>query len=120
MRCRRLLFPALLALAACSDHPLAGYWNQHTGTDADGMSLEFKIDGDAIMVHTAPDASGHHGHVDGTYTFDAKTGALTVNAALTGDDKATTWTGKLAGDKLELGAADTKLTFEKGTAAHGH
>jgi hypothetical protein len=115
-----LLFPALLVLAACSDHPLAGSWNQHTGADAEGMSLEFQTDGDEIMVHTAPDASGHHEHVHGTYTFDAASGALTVNAALIGDDKAKSWTGKLNGDKLELGAADTKLTFEKGSAAHGH
>ena len=76
---------ALLAsLAACGSDagastdagPIAGHWAQETGSDNKGMTLEFDADSDKLMVHTAPAEDGTHDHLDGTYSIDAKTGAV--------------------------------------------
>lgn len=121
LRTLLLLVAGLGCLAACGGHPLAGNWRQDTGGDTPGMTLSFDADSDRIMVHTAPTgADGHHDHVDGTYTFAQDSGAVTVRAFLLGNDQPGTWTGTLAGERLELGAADTRLAFTKGGDPHGH
>ncbi len=106
--------------AACSHHPLEGGFSQQVSGDGKGAHAEFDVSSNKFMLHTAPDAEGHHDHVDGSYTFDAATGAVTVNAALMGDKKPAVWTGKLSGDDLELSAGTDKLVFKRGGAAHGH
>jgi hypothetical protein len=121
MRLRQLWIVPLLFLAACgSDHPLAGNWSQELPGDAHGMSLEFQVDGDRVMVHTAPRPDGGHGHERGTYTWDAAAKSITVQAPLAGDGKATTWTGTVDGEHMELGSADGKLQFHRGGEAPGH
>ena len=107
-------------LAACGGHPLAGTWKQDTGGGAPGMTLSFEDGGSRLEVHTAPDASGHHEHEHGTYTFAADSGAVTVECELLGPGKPKAWTGALHGERLELGAADTRLVFTKGGDPHGH
>ncbi|MCA8965548.1 MAG: hypothetical protein H6838_20705 [Planctomycetes bacterium] len=101
-------------------HPLEGGFSQQVAGDGEGMHVEFDLESNKLLVHTAPDADGHHDHVDGTYTFDAATGAVTVNALLMGGKKPGTWTGKLTGDDLELSAGTDKLSFRRGGEAHGH
>lgn len=120
----RALFLVVLfsGLAACGGgHALAGNWRQETTGGAPGMTLSFDAGSDRIMVHTAPTGpDGHHDHVDGTYEFAPDSGAVTVRAALLGGDHPATWTGTLAGDRLELGAADARLAFSRGGDPHGH
>ena len=110
----------LLLLGACSDgHALAGNWSLASGADVEGMVVEFDGASDKVLVHA--DVDGRHVHIDGTYSFDAATMAVSVTAKLIGDDQPGEWTGKIVGgSKLELGAADTKLTFNKGGKPHGH
>lgn len=123
MKLRTLTLFASLFLAACGDsHPLAGSWSQETADGKAGMSLSFqtKEGGTAVMVHTAPRADGTHDHVEGSYTFDAATGAMTVDAELLGSGKPSKWAGKLDAGHIELAAADTKLKFHKGSDPHGH
>ncbi|MCB9877352.1 MAG: hypothetical protein H6835_07095 [Planctomycetes bacterium] len=123
MKLRALTLFASLSLAACGDsHPLAGSWSQETPDHKPGMSLSFetKEGGTRLQVHTAPDANDSHEHIHGTYTFDAATGAVSVDAELLGKGKPGKWTGKLADGHLELGAADTKLEFHQGKDPHGH
>jgi len=118
---RRLSYVvAPFLLVACGGHPLAGNWSQDLGEGKQGMSLTFEVGGERILVHTAPDAEGHHDHLDGTYTFDAASRAVTVQARLGGDGQPGSWTGAVDGDHLELGAADTKLSFHRGADPHGH
>ena len=81
MRLRLLPFVPFLIIAACTakaSHPLAGNWQQETGTDAKGMTLEIDPTGTAVNVHTAPGADGGHDHIDGTCTYDAASKAVTV------------------------------------------
>ena len=119
---------ALLAsLAACGSDagastdagPIAGHWAQETGSDNKGMTLEFDADSDKLMVHTAPAEDGTHDHLDGTYSIDAKTGAVTVTCELAGHDGGDSWQGKLQGDELKLTAGATSLTFQRGGNPHG-
>lgn len=126
---RNLLLLALLAVTAvaftsCVDpgSPMGGSWNQITGTDADGMTIDFEAHGNKVSVHFAPRPDGGHDHAAGelTYTYDDETKAVTVKAELLGHDKGDTWTGKLNGETLALGAADTALKFKRGEAAQGH
>lgn len=120
MRIRSLavLVPFVL-LAACSGgHALAGHWKAETppapftkvGLDIDGGS-------NAALAHLDT-ADGHSHPPKGTYTFDAATGAVTVNVKLLGDGKAETWAGKLTGDSLELVGGKDTLKFKKGGSAH--
>lgn len=122
MKIRALILSASLVLTACGRHPLAGSWTQRTTDDKPGMSLSFDVKegGTKLMVHTAPRADGTHSHVEGTYTFDAATGALTVAAELLGKDQPSSWVGRLVDDHFELGAADTKLEFHQGKDPHAH
>jgi len=129
MNFRNLFLVALLTvtavtIASCGDggSPMGGSWNQITGTDAEGMTIDFEKHGNKVAVHLAPDPDGGHGHADGelTYTYDDETKAVTVKAELLGHGKGDTWSGKLAGETLELGAADIVLKFKKGKSAHGH
>ena len=121
MKPRDLALTALLALAACgSDHPLDGHWAQDTGSDAQGIGIDFDGGSDKVFVHLAPNPDGTHGHAKGTYTWDAASQAVTVDAALLGDGEATSWSGKLAEGALELSASGTTLRFAKGGSAHGH
>lgn len=119
---RNLIFPALLTLAACGEHPMAGNWTQVTGTDKVGMTITFDGHSNKISVHLAPRADGGHDHAHGdlTYLYDDATQAVTVEAELLGANKPSSWAGKVNGTKLELGAADTKLQFEKGGKVAGH
>ena len=121
---RYLIFPALLTLAACGEpeHPMAGNWGEVTGSDKVGMTITFDGNSNKVNVHLAPRPDGSHGHAHGalTYTYDDATKAVTVEAELLGADKPSSWAGKVEGTKLELGAADTKLVFEKGGKPAGH
>ena len=57
--------------AGCGDHhPLEGGFSQQVAGDGEGMHAEFDLESNKLLVHTAPDADGHHDHVDGTYTFE--------------------------------------------------
>ena len=113
---------ATLTSCGGAGNPLAGSWNQITGTDAEGMTIDFEKHGDKVSVHLAPRPDGGHDHAEGelVYTYDAETKAVTVKAELMGRGKGDTWSGKLDGEILELGAADTVLKFQKGKPAHGH
>lgn len=117
---RFAMIAVLSAFAACSGHPLEGAWNEDLAGGKKGMTLEFNTKGTECMVHTAPAADGSHDHVKGTYTFDEKSNALTVNARLLGADKSDAFTGTLGNGHIELSSADGKLKFEKGDGAHGH
>ena len=121
MSTTRYILPALL-FAACggSAHPLAGNWAEELPGAAAGMSIEFDGKGDRVYVHTAPRPDGGHGHVHGTYTWDAIARSVTVKALLAGDGKADTWSGSVNGDHMELSSADGKLVFHRGGTPHGH
>ncbi len=126
MRKLLLAFVPALLFAACkhdhaaaSDHPLGGGWVQDTGSAAKGFSLTFNTKGSECQLHTAPAADGLHDHLDGTYTFDAATKALTVKAKLLGDGKADTWTGTVAAGRLELAGGTDKVVMKPGDP-HGH
>lgn len=110
---------ALFVLAACGDHhPLAGNWNQELPGGKAGIHLSFDTKGTALEAGTPPRADGTHDHLQGTYTFEATTRAVTVKLALLGADQPDTWTGKVDGEHLELAAGATKLTFHRGRHAH--
>jgi hypothetical protein len=116
-------FLPLLVLAACSNEPahvLAGNWTQELPGGAVGMSLEFDGKGERVVVHGAPRPDGSHGHPKATFTWDAATKTLTMKGDLVVDGKEGTWTGKLEGDRMELGAADGKLVFRRGGKPAGH
>ena len=113
----RCLLPILLLAACGSHHVLTGGWAQVTPDGTEGVSLVFDDTGTNISVHA------HHladPHPKATFTFDAATKAMTIECALLGDGKATTWKGSLNGDVLELSSADGKLTFRRGGHAQGH
>ena len=121
MRIRTLaLLASSLLFAGCSHHPLEGGFSQQVDGGGEGMHAEFDTASNKFLAHTAPRADGGHDHVDGTYTFDAASGAVTVNALLMGDKKPGTWSGKLAGDALELSAGTDTLKFRRGGHASGH
>lgn len=115
------LLPVLL-LASCSSesHPLAGNWSQQLPDGKPGMSLEFDGKGEKLYVHGAPRADGSHGHPKATFTWDGATKTLTVTGNLVDEAKSGTWTGTVDGDRMELGAADGKLSFRRGGTPHGH
>ena len=118
MRRLALLLPVLLSVpfAACSEddhHPLAGHWNEQTGTEKKGCTINFE-EGNCYL-HTAPREDGTHDHDHGPFTFDEKTGAI----AITFEGEAGKWNGKLADHTLTVSAADGKqMTFKVGKAAH--
>ncbi|MBM4060339.1 MAG: hypothetical protein FJ265_04465 [Planctomycetes bacterium] len=114
------LLPLALLAACGGHHPLDGAWNQELADGSPGMHITFETTGDKVDVGLPPRADRTHGHAHGTYTFDAASAAVVVVAKLLGDGKADTWNGKLAGDRLELGSADGKLTFRRAERAHGH
>lgn len=120
------LVPALL-FAACghdhahgsaSDHPLGGQWKQDTGGKGEGFGLVFNTKGSDCEVHTAPRADGTHDHIDGTYTFDAATKAVTVKCKLL-EGKPDNWAGTLGAGVLELTSGTDKVTLKPGKIA-GH
>ncbi|MCA8974143.1 MAG: hypothetical protein KDC98_05445 [Planctomycetes bacterium] len=115
---RTAICSVLLALAACGSHPLDGAWNQELAGGGSGLTLEFEVGGSRILGHQ--DVDGQHSHIDGTYTFDESTMAVTVKGQLMGAGKADSWTGKVAGEHLELSSADGKLEFHHGDHVHGH
>ena len=119
---RNVIISFLLILAACSSDgsPMAGNWVEDTGSDAIGMTLSFDGHSDEFWAHLAPREDGSHDHAHGTYSYDEETKTVTVKAKLMGDGKADTWTGKVDGQTLELGAADTKLKFRQGGSPAGH
>jgi hypothetical protein len=121
MRLRSLALFALFAAAACSDHhPLAGAWNQELPGGAHGMHVAFDTKGDKVNIGLPPRPDDTHDHVHGTYTFDAVSKAVVVKAKLGGDGKADTWSGTLAGERLELSGGEQKVAFVRGDKAHGH
>lgn len=122
MKLYSVLTLALLALSACSSDTSAvsGHWSQETGTDQQGMTLEFDAKSDKLMVHTAPDASGSHDHLHGTYAFDAKANSLSVKCELNGKGKGDTWQGKVDGDHMTLTGGAVTLKFHKGESPHEH
>lgn len=122
MRLSSLRLLPLVLLAACGhdSHPLAGAWNQELPGGAHGMHIAFDTKSDKVDIGLPPRADGTHGHLSGTYTFDAATLLVTVKAKLMGDGKADTWSGKLQGKDLELTSADGKLSFGQGEHAKGH
>jgi hypothetical protein len=126
---RTFVLPALL-IAACTKEPastpaggnptpatagstLAGKWLQDTGTDAEGITLDFH--GETMTVHGAPRADGTHDHPKASYTFDAATKAITVKSNLLGPAKADTWTGTLGAGVFELTGGTDKLKFKTTT-----
>lgn len=120
------LVPALL-FAACghdhdhgtaSDHPLGGTWKQDTGGKGEGFGLVFNTKGSDCEVHTAPRADGTHDHIDGTYTFDGATKAITVKCKLL-DGKPDNWAGTLGTGVIELTSGTDKVTLKPGKIA-GH
>ncbi len=122
MRRRHPWFLPCLLLAACSsDHPLAGGWGQQLPGNAHGMVLEFELGGQRVTVHAAPRPDGTHDHVEGvTYAWDAAAKSITVRGPLLGAGKGDTWSGRVEGDRMELGAAEGKLVFQRGAKALGH
>jgi hypothetical protein len=116
----RCLLPMFLLAACGSHHVLTGEWAQMTPDGKEGVELEFDATGTKISVHGTPRPDGGHDHPQATFTFDAATKAMTIECALLGDGKATTWKGSLNGDALEISSADGKLTFRRGGHAHGH
>ena len=118
MRTRSLVVLAPLALfAACSGgNPLAGTWKAEAlPAPVKKLALEFAEKDDRVLVHIDdPD----HRHVNGHYTYDAGSKAVTVTARVLGESKAETWTGTLAGDVLELTGGTDKVKFQKGGSAH--
>jgi hypothetical protein len=116
----RCLLPMFLLAACGSHHVLTGGWAQVTPDGKVGVFLEFDDAGTKIHVHGAPRPEGGHDDLDATFTFDAATKAMTIECALLGDGKATTWKGSLNGDVLDLSSADGKLTFRRGGHAQGH
>jgi len=121
-----LSFTLLTVLAACGSDashaagPIGGHWAQHTGTEAEGMTLEFDAGSDKLLVHTAPEADGSHDHLKGTYRFDAASMVVTVNCELLGKGKGEVWQGKVDGEHLIVASGDAKLTFHKGKDPHEH
>ena len=126
MKIRTLIPFALRAsLYACGSDAgaasaVAGHWSQETGTDQEGMTLEFDAGSDKLLVHTAPDADGAHEHLDGTYGFDAATSAVTVRCELMGEGKGDVWQGKLDGAHMTLSANGTEVKFHKGKDPHAN
>jgi len=128
-RPRICLFALLATVAACgsdaedpkSDNPpvdVTGHWSEDTGSSKEGMTLELHGEDNKVLVHTAPDESGGHDHLSGTYSFDATTGKLTVNCALAGDEGAKTWAGKPTSASLVLSAGGKELKFTRGDDPH--
>ena len=115
MRRLALLLPLLLPLASCSgDHPLAGNWNEQTGTEKKGITINFSTSKGHCYLHGAPREDGTHDHDDGPFTFDDGTGAIAITFKTGGE-----WKGKLADGTLSLSAADGKqMTYKLGAAAH--
>lgn len=129
-RTHKFLTPLVIlaGFAACSadakesrpQASIAGHWSQETGSDQKGMTLEFDSESDKMLVHTAPDETGAHDHLSGTYAIDAKSGEVTVQCALNGPGKGDSWTGKLDSESLTLSAGNLTLRFHKGENPHGH
>jgi len=121
-------FALVACFTACSSQgedaspagAIAGHWSQDTGSDQKGMTLEFDSESDKMLVHTAPDETGAHAHLKGTYTIDTKSGEVSVECALNGRGNGDSWKGKLAGEHLTLTAGDSTLSFHKGEDPHGH
>lgn len=109
----RLLFPALVLLAACSKHPLHGGWREE-GASAPRV-IEFNPKGAELMVHTPPRADGGHDHLHGKYVLDGD--KITVEWQEGGATKV--YGGAVQGDRMELtNAAAEKLVFVRGASAH--
>ncbi|MFK7742316.1 MAG: hypothetical protein AB8H80_18525 [Planctomycetota bacterium] len=129
-RTHKLFAPLVLlaGLASCGADanananagPIAGHWAQETGTEKKGMTVQFDSESNKVMVHTAPAEDGSHGHVNGTYTFDAESNEVNVQCALNGKDKSDAWKGKLDGEHLSLTGGDETLKFHKGSDPHEH
>ncbi len=121
-----LLVVVAVGFTSCNEpgSPMGGSWHQVMSPDADGegMTIDFEAHGNKVSVHFAPRPDGGHDHAKGelTYTYNDETKAVTVKAELLGDGKGDTWSGKLNGETLELGPADTPLKFKKGKALAGH
>ncbi len=117
MRRFALLLPLLLPFAACTteeSHPLAGHWNEQTGTEKKGITINFSTSKEHCYLHGAPREDGTHDHDDGPYTFDEATGAISITFETAGE-----WKGKLTEGTLSVSAADGKaMTFKVGEAAH--
>lgn len=117
MRSCFLVLPALLFAACGGQHPLGGHWKaDKPPAPVEKLGIDFDANSDAVLTHL--DTADGHGHKKGTYTFDAATMAVTVKCLVLGDGKSDTWTGKLAGDTLELTGGTDKVTFKKGGSAH--
>jgi hypothetical protein len=86
---------------------MAGNWSPDGAVAGFTVGLEF-------------DGPDGHVHPAATYSYDAATGTVTVKSKLLGEGKPDTWTGKPAGEVLELAGGELKLKFKKGGKAHGH
>ncbi len=113
-----LLAPACGSGAA--SHPLAGNWSEVLPEGQKGMTLTFDGESEKMVVHGRPQADNTHSHPKATYRYDAASQAVTVTGRILDGDKADSWKGAVAGDVLELAAADTKLRFQRGGKPHGH
>lgn len=126
MRCLKLLIPMFLFAACTSEaaeepkHPLADSWVEQRADGTTGMTIQFDTETADIMVHTAPREDGSHDHLDGSYTFDETTSAVSVKSKLAGAKGPEEWKGKLVSGVLTLSSADGKGKFEfkVGEAAH--
>ncbi|HEX6811882.1 MAG TPA: hypothetical protein VF384_09700 [Planctomycetota bacterium] len=121
MRTSRSCLVPLLLLASCgSHHVLAGNWVQVMADGKVGVQVQIDETGTRIQVHGAPRPEGGHGHPEASFTFDEATRIVTIECALLGDGKATTWKGSVDGDRLELSSADGKLTLQRRDQVSGH
>lgn len=113
---RLSLLPALLLAACSSDNPMAGHWAMQGAAGPLKVGLEFHGSNGKVLAHV--DGPDGHAHIDGTYTYDAATKAVTVKGKFLGDAKGDTWTGTVAGDEVKLTSGADSFTFKKGGSAH--
>jgi len=124
---RKALLATLLSLTACGggspsqggqsagDSPMAGNW-----TAASGKKLTFDGSSNKLNAHGIPLEDGRHDHAHGTYTYDAKTQAVTLTVSLFGLGKGDAWQGSVVGESLNIQSGEAKLVFTKGGVDDGH
>ena len=128
----RTLLPIALfaALAACGSEnqaneneataAFAGNWSQEGGGMYGGITLEIDGDSKKVHVHTAPDETGAHDHLNGTYEVDADAGSISISCNLGGSGDNEVWKGKIENDHLMLTLGEKTLKFHKGGSGHDH
>jgi hypothetical protein len=107
-----------LLLAGCSrDHATAGNWALAGNWNVDPRHgpiehVDFDARSDAAIVGV-DDGSGSDEHLQ--FRYAVRDGAVTLTGSWQG--KEVTWSGRLAGDELELRGPDGAIVLRRG--AHG-